>query len=462
MSEFTRPENSLPMRDMLIVRSSKKFMLEKAYVWKVLLEDFLGLSYQCDFDDSLTDYHIQLENGAELIVSDAFFSRRAEEAYVTEEFIPQTVAWFDHALTNHSPIPVIYGSPECTVGEKEADCKIDFVASSFFMLARWEEYVVEQRDEHGRFPLNASLAYRAGFHQQPVVNQYLELLWRLLYHLDPSLTRKKRSFRLVPTHDVERIRRWRGLGPTFSVPFYSLTIEKKPRRALRHLQNILEVKAGLKDDPYDTFDYLMRASEKFGLQSRFFFLSGGETKHDNYYRIDQRRVQDLLETINNRGHRIGLCSSYNSYTRPLLWEQERDTLRALAPQQINKGRQHYLRFEVPTTWQIWNDAGMSVDSSLGYAEQPGFRCGTCYAFPVFNFITREALSVYESPLICSETSLIDYMQLSPSAAEQEVHRVYAQVQQYQGNFVLQWHNSSLFTEEHTPYRQLYEKILRGW
>ncbi len=444
---------------MLLVRSSNKFMLEKAYVWKVLLDDFLGIDHHCRFEDSATGYRLELENGAELILDDAFFSQRGEEDYVNEALIPLTVASLNHPLTDDRDLPVIYGQPCCQVSETRIECGVDVVASCFFMLTRWEEYVVEERDEYGRFPLQASLAYRAGFFQQPVVNQYVELLWALLQHLDSSLVRKKCAFRIVPTHNVEHIRKWRGLAHLFDV---ASDDKKSLRTAWRNLQNFAEVKLGMKDDPYDTFDYLMRASEKFGLQSRFYFMAGGETKHDNHYRINQRKVQELLEVINNRGHRIGFSPSFNSATRPLLWQQERDMLRALAPQRITKGRQHMLRFAVPTTWQIWDDAGMLVDSSLGHAEQPGFRCGTCYAFPVFNFLTRQMLSIYESPLICSETSLVDHMRLSPEVAEQEVRRVYTEVQRYQGNFVFQWNNDALFTEAHAPYRPLYEKILRGW
>lgn len=443
---------------MLLIRSSDKFMLEKAYVWKVLLDEFLGIAHECRFENAVSDYHLELENGTELILEDAFFGQRAEEDYVNEALIPQTVDSLNHPLTDHQDVPVIYGTPYCHVAETRVECGVDVVASGFFMLTRWEEYVVEQRDEYDRFPLKASLAHRAGFYQRPVVNQYVELLWRALRHLDPTIARKKRKFRIIPTHNVARTRKWQGFAQLFRG---DSGLEKSPRTAFRDLQNMVEVKLGIKDDPYDTFDYLMRASEKFGLRSRFYFMAGGETEHDNHYRINQRNVQELLETINNRGHQIGFSPSFNAYTRPLLWQQERDKLRALAPQRITKGRQHLLRFEVPTTWQIWDDAGMSVDSSLGYPEQPGFRCGTCYAFPVFNFLTRQTLSLYESPLICSD-SLIDHLRLSPEEAEQEVRWVYTEVQRYQGNFVLQWHNAALFTEEHAPYRPLYEKILRGW
>ncbi|WP_187312920.1 hypothetical protein [Candidatus Williamhamiltonella defendens] len=45
---------------------------------------------------------------------------------------------------------------------------------------------------------------------------------------------------------------------------------------------------------------------------------------------------------------------------------------------------HHLRREHPTTLQAWNDACMDYYHTLGYADQPGFRCGTCFAYPAFN------------------------------------------------------------------------------
>ena len=436
-------------------------MLEKAYVWRVLLKEFLGIAHQFIYDDSVVGYVLQLENQAVIELTDSFFAQYPEDAYAQEEHIPQSVSLLTHPLAEH-PLPVLYGTPQLQIEEHHISCGVDVVASTFFMLTRWEEYVVKQRDEHGRFPLRASLAHRAGFFQQPIVNQYVELLWNMLSHLDPTLTRKKRTFRVVPTHDIDRMRRWRGWGDALKVPYRNFVMERDIGRGVSNTKNMLQVKLGLKDDPYDTFDYLMRASEKFNVQSRFYFMAGGETSFDSHYRLEQLKVQDLLETIKSRGHQIGFHPSYNSHTRPLLWRQERDTLAALAPRKITKGRQHYLRFEAPTTWQIWEDAGMAVDSSLGYVEAPGFRCGTCYSFPVFNFLTRYTMDLYESPLICSDTNLIDYMHLSPEAAEKEVRRVYTETQRYHGSFVMLWHNSSLFTEEHTPYRPLYEKILRGF
>src|SRR5205823_4239631 len=74
---------------------------------------------------------------------------------------------------------------------------------AFFLLTRYEEEVLTERDEHGRFPAALSLAARERFLDRPLVNEYAELLWRELRLLWPRLDRRRREFRLLPSHDVD-------------------------------------------------------------------------------------------------------------------------------------------------------------------------------------------------------------------------------------------------------------------
>ena len=60
-------------------------------------------------------------------------------------------------------------------------------------------------------------------------------------------------------------------------------------------------------------------------------------------------------------------------------------------QQAWGGRQHYLRFVVPETWRHYASAGLAYDATLAHADQPGFRCGTCYDFPAYDLEQRRAL-----------------------------------------------------------------------
>jgi O-antigen/teichoic acid export membrane protein len=40
------------------------------------------------------------------------------------------------------------------------------------------------------------------------------------------------------------------------------------------------------------------------------------------------------------------------------------------------------------TWQIWKDAGLDYDSTLGFADDVSFRCGTCREFTWFSLTQK--------------------------------------------------------------------------
>ncbi|MDK2886983.1 MAG: hypothetical protein PWP54_1563 [Thermosipho sp. (in: thermotogales)] len=126
------------------------------------------------------------------------------------------------------------------------------------------------------------------------------------------------------------------------------------------------------------------------------------------------------------------------------------------------GRQHYLRFEIPTTWQIWEEANMEWDSTLSYADKEGFRCGVCYPYSVFNILTRKKLKLKERPLIVMDVSFIGYQQnISMEEIEEKIVKLISKVKKYEGEFVFLWHNSSFNIGIWKKYEYFYEKILKN-
>jgi hypothetical protein len=100
---------------------------------------------------------------------------------------------------------------------------------------------------------------------------------------------------------------------------------------------------------------------------------------------------------------------------------------------------------------------MRVDSTLAYAEQVGFRSGTCREHPVFDVIERRALPLRERPLTVMEGTLFDYMRLDPAAALAELRKARDSVRRFGGKMVLLWHNSSLQSRHD---RALYREALK--
>ncbi len=201
----------------------------------------------------------------------------------------------------------------------------------------------------------------------------------------------------------------------------------------------------------------MDKSEELGLKSRFYFMSGGVTEYDNRYDINEQK--ELIEHIKSRGHIIGIHPSYNAYNDFEQFKQEKELLENVAEQKIDEGREHYLRFEVPTTWQIWEDNGMRLDSTCGYADKEGFRCGTGDEFSVFNILTREKLKLKERPLIVMEGSFTNYQKhITSESMRKKIEELIMKTKKYNSTFTLLWHNSS-FNGIWKKYKYIYFKVL---
>jgi len=408
---------------MIRVKIPNNNLNERKYIINIIFNEFLGLEY--DLKIGSKDYEIVLENKKTLTIKDTFFNKYPKDMeYLRLENIPKEIE------------------------------ELDIFAASFFMLTRWEEFVNKSRDKHNRFPATKSLAYKEGFLDRPIVNEYVERLKNMLLKLDSSLVFKEKKFELVLTHDVDEMQIWKSWKQVFRVALGDIVKRRDIALAFERVAEYFLIKREKIKDPFDTFDWLMDKSEAIGVKSRFYFMSGGVTKFDNRYKIDSPKVLELIEKIKQRGHIIGIHPSYNAYNDFEQFKKEKDLLEKVVGEKIVEGREHYLRFEVPTTWQIWEDNGMEVDSTCGYADEEGFRCGTGDEFSVFNILSREQLTVKERPLIVMDCSLFNYNSYSADEAKVRINMIKSTA----NIFTILWHNS--YIKHMKFYKLMLERICK--
>lgn len=422
---------------------------ERRYILDVLLGEFLGLDYGVEIHDQ-RDYHLLLRNGKTLIIEDHLFSTTSD--YLNVKYIPEKIDKVWSPFSFETDVPILYGRDLWQVEEGSIRCGLDLFASAFFMLTRWEEYVKPARDPHNRFCAASSVAYQCQFLHRPVVNEYVEMLWNMLKHLGIEQPRSKKRFSWTLTHDVDYPFRWDVVKNFQGDCLQQFGIWD-------NVSSFFLTKIAGRKDPFDTFDFLMDQSERVGSRSHFYFMADGKTHFDPGYQLPSRRVNELMEKIHRRAHHIGFHPSHDTYNNPTLWGEEYRKLANYSPQQVTTGRQHHLRFEVPTTWQIWEDHNMWFDSSVGYHDQMGFRCGSCYDFPVFNILSRKKLKLREKPPVVVDCTLLCEAKLTPEMMTQRVLSLLQTVRKYRGNFVLLWHNSSFNTPFWRPYEKIYQKII---
>lgn len=448
---------------------------EISYICFVIFTEWLSVEYE--LDQSELDYILISFAEKELKINSDFFVRASSDWLGQTSMPTLPLKQYDlnelkNSLSNElhiceTKLPVLYGLPEIKFAENHIDCKIDIFGTIFFMLSRYEEIVIKDRDEHDRFSVKSSIAYKENFLFRPIANEYLELLFALLSHLFPQLQRKEMQFELSPTHDVD-------------VPFTYLNMSfttvtrrmigdilkrKSVKKAVQTYANWQHVnKNELQYDSVYTFDFIMTESEKRNLKSAFYFLPSSSPEIVLKYPITLKYMQNLLTEIHTRGHEIGIHGFYGTYLNNEAFKNDvillQNTLETLGVvQEIKGGRQHFLQWQNSDTFNVWEDAGMEYDSTLTFADMPGFRCGTCYEYSVYDCIRRKKLCLKERPLIAMECSVTDacYMGLGWGDEALEVFKSLKDLcRYYRGNFIILFHNDSLITDDH---KEMYMNVL---
>jgi len=446
---------------MIKINIPNNFIQERKYIIEILFKEFLEIHYKI-YIKKIREYEIILENNNILQIKDSFFIKfRNKNDYLNRNNIQEKIRFFKNEFLVEKDIPVIYGDNEIKISENKITCGIDIFASSFFMLTRWEELVNKKRDEHQRFPGKYSLAYKNNFLNRPVVNEYVELLWNMLKKLGIKQERKKNNFNLILTHDVDKLYKFYNWKNILRRLGGDIIKRKNIKIFLNTAKKYLNVRRELEKDPFDSFDYLTKKSNSIGMKSRFYFMSGGNSMYDNNYLIKDAR--NIINEIKKRNHLVGFHASYNSYNNLELWQKEKDKIEEVCKLKVSEGRQHYLRFEVPYTWRIWDKNNMKVDSTCGYVDVEGFRCGTGDEFYVFDVLKRKKLKLKERPLIIMEGTLNgkNYRNLSKEEAMEIINYYFNITKKYHSTITLLWHNSS-FDENSCwhGWELVYEEIIK--
>ena len=108
------------------------------------------------------------------------------------------------------------------------------------------------------------------------------------------------------------------------------------------------------------------------------------------------------------------------------------------------GRMHFLRWDNSKTPQLFDDNGFDYDSTLMYADNAGFRCGTSYEFTMYDLANRKPFRLKQRPLIVMESTIIASRYEDLGYSEDSMKRFIMFKERshaYNGTFTLLWHNN---------------------
>ncbi|MEO6132835.1 MAG: polysaccharide deacetylase family protein [Saprospiraceae bacterium] len=423
---------------MIKVYIPDNFISERTYAVNTLLSHYCKVDIEIIPSVNHADYKLSWNNKS-IIVKDHFFGNiPSGKTYLHQEFIPEKIV--SSSSVGPDEILVLFGEDKVENTDEGIVSHIDIFAGTFFMLTRWEEAVIQEKDFHDRFPASAALVVKSGFILRPIVDEYAALLRKWLMELSYPLPEDKSEYKIVPTCDVDIPYYWRRNSV---VRMFTANFFHHPFQIFKEWKNYKQVQSGQRKDPYDQYDYLMQSAETAGVRLEFNMIGGGKTRFEGNYHISDEHIKSLMQRMISRGHVIGAHASYDSFKNAEMIREEKEAISNYSGVPVSSSRQHYLRFDVPHTWRCLSDAGIKTDSTLGYAAEPGFRCGTSKPFPVFDIYQQKELNITERPLLIMDVSLRLYKKYSIEESIEFSRKIIDQVKKHNGELVFLWHNSSL-------------------
>jgi hypothetical protein len=425
---------------------------------EALLEDRFDLHLKLFVPGSQAGLIVAMP-GSQRVIStelDGAMYRRRDSNLPCTHWDPESEGWCP-VLPGELAAPGVasLNSPLFEITADGAKVHFDIFGLVYWILSRSEEVRRTDLDKHERFPASASHAHKHSYLQRPVVDEWLNIFGQLISKVWPSTSLPSHRYSLRISHDVDApsmygFESWPNIGRMVA----SQVIKRGDFRAMitgpasklggRHRLH--------SRDPFNTFDWLMDASESAGMKSCFYFIAGAtDYRFDPSYNIEAPAIVALISEIHRRGHEIGLHPSYNTFRAPEAIQREfihlRRTLEDKGIEYARYGaRMHYLRWSQPETLRALDAAGFAYDSTLGYADQAGFRCGTCFEYQAFDPTADAALKLRLRPLIAMETTVLsqEYMGIVDGRHGVEIVSSLARAcSAVGGSFSLLWHNSSL-------------------
>ena len=333
----------------------------------------------------------------------------------------------------------------------------DPFAASFFLVTRLEEYLEPARTKYNCYPAEKSILTKYGLLKKPVVNIWARMLAGKIAERYPQFKIPDPVFKFISTIDVDNA--WAYLNKGLIRSFGALVKDAITGRRANNVRRI-HTWSHPEDDPYDNYQYIRSVFKGHEESVLIFFLLGDYRKYDKNISYRNKKFRQLISDL-AATYEVGIHPSYYSgggrgQNNP---GKEIKRLEDITGEKVEKSRQHFLRLFFPGTYRGLIRHEITKDFTMGYAEQTGFRAGTCTPYFFYDLETDMKTNLKIYPFQVMDVTLKDYLGLNVAAAIDEIKLLMEEVRNVGGTFIGIWHNETLGNGG-KGYREVFEFMNR--
>lgn len=212
----------------------------------------------------------------------------------------------------------------------------------------------------------------------------LEIQWIERAGLSYKVHGMPKAFRVWLSHDIDQLQ--------MSYQLLTWTIAQIARGRPALAFGIIRewIRASIRQsDPFWNLDLFLEVEHRFSVRATYFFLHQRPVRQwwnvrrfsliFGLYSMQDPKVQELVSHIKGAGGEIGIHGSVGSARSLNLLEEELELISRCGVERPIVSRQHWLDFDLWDTVALLMQAGIALDSSIGFAPPCwGFRTRTAW------------------------------------------------------------------------------------
>lgn len=303
----------------------------------------------------------------------------------------------------------------------------DIFSASFYLLSRYEEYLPHVKDEKGRFPVSESLAFKEKFLEQPVVDIWAYKFKKVLQLHFPYLEFPQRLMIIHNVIGVYEPFAFKQKGLFRSLAGYANDFLKfRIRRNFRRTRVLL----GFKEDPYNTFNWIIDRVKKSSINLSIFFLLGDNNIFNEGINSKRKKIKELIKFIADY-KQVGLIFSTISFSDFEILKKEKKQLENITNRNLISSMNSQYLVNLPEIYRNLVELEIERDFTMVYENTVGFRAGSCTPFLFYDLDYEINTPLIIHPLALTTIAMQDK---KDSVKIYEVEKIIASVKEVNGTF----------------------------
>ncbi len=393
----------------------------------------------------------------EFIAHESLKMSYTTQALGNEFFVKSHTILFEQGLTDIEIIVQDWKDTKCFFqNDEKSNLPFDIFAAAFYLLSRYEEYLPHVKDEYGRFSEKDSLAVKHNFLHQPVVDIWAYRFMAALKDRFPEYNFPNRSYTIKPLIDVPMAYYFLQKGVMRTI---GGTLSDIIRLKFKQLYQRYLVLFRLKNDPYNTFKWIINKQKQIKRKFVVFFLIGEYSTYDKNISVNNKKFVSLMKSVGDYCQ-VGLKASFFALEDFDILKAEKKNIENIINTPLEVSRNSFSKLNLPHSYRNLIELEINEDYTMGYINKSGFRAGTCTPFLFYDMDYE-----IQTPLIVNSFNLMDFALLKHASLldkKGEIFQIINQIKQVNGTFVPLFHNYAFSESERWKgFKELFSIILES-